>query len=217
VIFGHYPLVERHPLPPLHFYVQPPKPLAAGRSEGNTFVLTPIVASGQTSVERALFDRADGVYCDELETPAAEEYELSFRLLQRGIPLLRAPCILAGHNQPIAIDSFCRQQYRNAVGCAEAAVKYPATLELQELRRVITANGPITRNDSLRQVVKKSLKRLIAIRAMRIGLMRVTQLVEVLCPRRTILTPLYSTVISAHFCAGVRDGLRKFSRHNVSE
>src|SRR5437764_495728 len=88
---------------------------------------------------------------DGSAAPAAEEYEWSLRRRQRGVPICLAPWIVAWHDHPVAIDAMCRQQYKHAVGCAEAAVKCPATLDLPELRQVIAANGPVASGDSLRQ------------------------------------------------------------------
>ena len=59
--------------------------------------------------------------------PAAEEYELSYRLRELGIPVLLATQIVAMHDHPVTLDSMCRQTFKHAMGCAEAAVKCPAT------------------------------------------------------------------------------------------
>ena len=59
-----------------------------------------IVASGQLSVERQLFTSSEGVYRDDLITPAAEEYELSLRLRRRGIPIVFAERIVASDTTP---------------------------------------------------------------------------------------------------------------------
>ena len=51
-----------------------------GRGSSEEFVEVPFVASGQISVERAFFDAEQGVYRDDLATPAAaagEEFELA--------------------------------------------------------------------------------------------------------------------------------------------
>ncbi len=211
VIFGRCPLVENEPLSPFQLHIQPRNQHALITASDSTFISSHIVASGQISVERTTFDTEEGVYLDSLATPAAEEFELSLRLRQLGVPILIAPWIVAGHDHPVVIDSMCRQQYKHGIGCAEAAVKCPGTLELPDLQRIITVNGPISRVDTLGQVTKKLIKRLATPRLVRTTLLKVVQIAEFACPIRVILAPMYNAAISAYFCAGVRDGLKKYA------
>jgi hypothetical protein len=210
VIFGSCPYVVPQPPTPLYYYIErlvngDPSGAASGE-----FVPRTMVASGQLSLERTLFDPAVGVYRDGLATPAAEEFELSHRLWRRGISVLHAPWIIAGHDHPIAIESLCRQQYKHAVGYAEVAAKVPATLELHEVRQVIATNGPGGGFGSLRQLVRTALKRCATARPVSKGLLHLVKCAEFLLPR-SLIVPLYSVAIRAHFCAGVRDGLRKYA------
>lgn len=211
VIFGRCPFVENEPLSPLQLHIQPRNQHAPVTASDNTFISSHIVASGQISVERTKFDTEKGVYLDSLATPAAEEFELSLRLRQLGVPILIAPWIVAGHDHPVVIDALCRQQYKHGVGCAEAAVKCPGTLELPDLQRIIAVNGPISRLDTWRQVTKKLIKRLATPRLVRTTILKVVQIAEFACPFRAILAPMYNAAISAYFCAGVRDGLKKYA------
>ena len=210
VIIGSCQLLEPEPSSPLFRYIESLDGRPAIRAS-DEFRATGIVASGQLSVERKLFDPGAGVYCDGLATPGAEEYELSVQLQQRGVPILHAARILARHDHPIAIASLCRQQYKHAVACAEAAVKCPATLELLELSRIITANGTSGSLHTLRQKFRWAVKCIARTRPIYTCLLRLAQGVEILLPRDAILRPLYAAAISAHFCAGVKDGLKKYA------
>jgi glycosyltransferase involved in cell wall biosynthesis len=215
-IFGSCPFLQPQPSTLLFQYIEESPHFSPAKAQSEDFVKCPIVASGQLSVERELFDPVQGVYSDGLTTPAAEEYELSLRLQQRGIPILHALRIVAWHDQPISIESLCRQQYKHAVGCAEAAIKYPATLELPELRKIIAANGPPSRGDSLKQVIKRVLKRFAMMPPVYAGLLRLVKWAEIVVPRKPVLRPLYTAVIGAHFCAGLRDGLKKYAGHRAA-
>jgi glycosyltransferase involved in cell wall biosynthesis len=211
VIFGRYPHVEKEPLTPFQLHIQSRNQHVPVSASEHTFIPSHIVASGHISVERTTFDIEKGVYLDTLATPVAEEFELSLRLRQLGVPILIAPWIVAGHDHAVVIDAACRQQYTHGVGCAEAAVKCPGTLELPDLQRVIADNGPISRVDTLGQVTKKLIKRLATPRLVRTTLLKVVQIAEFACPFRAILAPMYNAAISAYFCAGVRDGLKKYA------
>lgn len=215
VVFGSCPLMRTPKPNSLLEYLEEDTSPSKNGTVNVEFIPHPIIASGQLSVERPQFDPEQRVYSDGLATPAAEEFELSIRLKHRGIPILQAPHIVAWHDHPITLDSVCGQQYKHGVGCAEAALKCPETLELPDLRRVIDTCGPASRSDSNRQVIKKAIKRLASMQPSRKALLRLAQASEKLMPRSPALHGLYRTAISAHFCAGVRDGLKKFAQEGA--
>src|SRR5262249_43978437 len=144
VIYGRYPCAEPEPMTPFFRFLDSLGHDGA-RGVSGEFVEVPVVASGQISVERGLFEAGQGVYRDDLATPAAEEYELSLRLRDRGIRILLAPQIVAIHNRSVEIESMCLQAYTHAMGCAEAVAKDPRTLDLRCVREMIQANGTVTR------------------------------------------------------------------------
>jgi len=173
----------------------------------NGFQQADRVSSGQLSVERGQFEAEGGVYCDELSTPAAEEFELSLRLKQRGIPALLAASIVAVHDSPLSIEALCRQQYKHGLGYAEAALRRPDTRRLPELAAVIQkaqALGLVAWDRpraGLRALASGSLGRAT--------LLKFAKLAERWAPQSDALRPLYVATIAAHFAGGVRDGLRK--------
>ena len=210
VIYGRYPYAEPEPMTPFFRYLDSlGHDLGKGSSE--EFVEVPFIASGQISVERALFDAEQGVYRDDLARPAAEEFELTLRLRDRGIPILLATRIVAVHNRTVDIESMCRQAYGHSMGYAEVAVKYPRTLDLHCFREIIQANRPAGRGDSARMVLKKVVKRMLCVRPSRIGLLLAIRLLERIAPRDALLAPLYKAISSLYMTMGVRDGLVAYS------
>ncbi len=210
VICGRCPLIEPSPSTPLFQFMNS---LGFDAAEGSQaeFISIPVVASGQISVERAMFDSEEGVYRDDLATPAAEEFELSLRLRKRGIAIWLASRIEARHDHPVALDSVCRQQYKHAVGCAEAAVKYPATRTIKDLDHIINSNGDSGAVNSIPASFKQAIKRCLALRPARSVLLNAVRLLEQVAPREPFLAPFYRATIGAYFYAGVRDGLEGYS------
>jgi GT2 family glycosyltransferase len=160
------------------------------------------VTSAHLSVERKTFANQGGVYRDDLETPAAEEVELTYRLRQRGIPIIFAMNAVAIHLQPIDIRTVCRQQYKHARGVTEALAKHPHVGRLPELFPFSTssrgiagtirgrvASNPIIRNCAL-------FNYLIAQRCK--------------LPR-PLLRELYRIAVSCWYIAGLRAGFLQYN------
>jgi glycosyltransferase involved in cell wall biosynthesis len=211
VICGRCPFNDPEPMTPLFRYIGS-LGHDLGRSSGDEFVEITVVASGQISVERAFFAAEQGVYRDDLATPVAEEFELSLRLRDRGIPILLATRIVAVHDHDVDIENMCRQVYKHSLGCAEAVAKYPGTLDLEGLRDVIQANSPIEREDSARRVIKKIAKRLLCAGPSRLALVRAIRVLERNAPQETLLALFYKAALSSHMTRGIRDGLMYYSR-----
>lgn len=168
------------------------------------FVHVGQVSSGQLSMERRLFASRGFVYAETLRTPAAEEYELALRLRRQGIPIVFAPRIVALHCQSLEIAAVCKQQYKHGVGCAEAACRCPATLELTELSCIIE------RATARASTLKALARVLVSGRAGRRILLTSARLLERIPVSRVLLKRLYWAAIAAHFVGGVRDGLKRF-------
>ena len=73
------------------------------------FIPVTDVASGQLSVNKETFRDSDGIYGQNLETPAAEEFEPSCRLGRLGIPILFAPHIIGVHDTEPNLEALCVQ------------------------------------------------------------------------------------------------------------
>lgn len=213
VIFGRCPLVDAELRTPLGRYVNT-LDQDDGHDDRQEFRTAPVVASGQISVERVMFDPVGAVYHDELRTPAAEEYELSARLLELGIPVLLATRLSARHNHSVTLENMCRQVYKHAFGCAEAAAKCPATRSLPAVRGILAANTPTWRARRLDRILWQILKRIASAPLMRTAIKRVVQAGELVIPNDRLMAPLYRILFGAHMVAGVRDGTRLFGRSN---
>jgi glycosyltransferase involved in cell wall biosynthesis len=211
VICGRCPFVEPDTVTPLFRFVN--SLYDAGGRAAEDFTEIRVVASGQISVEREMFDPGRGVYRDDLATPAAEELELSFRLQELGVPVYAANNIVALHDHPVALESMCTQQYKHAVGYGEVFVKCPDTFKLREVGDVVRGNRPAGRGDSAGAVVRKSLKAALSTRPARSAALRLAKLMERVAPRESLLAPVYHTLIGLHFFAGVREGLRRYSEN----
>jgi hypothetical protein len=211
VVFGRCPFPETAAPNPFRRYLDS-LGTDPGRGHSGDLMRVPLVASGQISVERAMFDVSSGVYRQDLATPAAEEFELSWRLRERAIPLLLAPRLVAVHDHAIRICSYCLQQYKYGMGCAEAWVKCPEVRALQELKAIIASNSGPDRQDPRRQAIWKTAKGLAAVAPVRQALSRTAAGLERVVPNTDgFLRSAYRAAIGAHFVAGVRDGLRRFS------
>lgn len=173
------------------------------------FLRVDIPASGHISVERGMFDPVSAVYSDNLSTPAAEEFELAYRLQQSGIRILLAPRIVAWHDQRLDLGSVCRQQYKHALGTAEVLKKYPATRGLPVLERIVRTNLDPLQGLSLKTFKRRAL-RYLASAPVRAGSLRTVELIQSVVPAESaLLTWFYRAVVSAHYHAGLRDGSRR--------
>jgi hypothetical protein len=205
VIFGLCPFAPPARPTPFRTFVDEAE---RDSSPSEAVTTMPTVASGQISVERIQFASEDGVYSSDLVTPAAEEYELAYRLRQRGTPILLVPTMRALHDQAVEIASYCRQQYKHGLGCGEAAAKQPDLLGLPELARVIEANRA---GAGSTPPLRSALKSVASRPAVRAALLAVARAQEHLPLPRRWRGAAYRAAISAHFVAGVRDGLARFA------
>ncbi len=162
------------------------------------------LASGHLSVERDTFAARGSVYAEELRTPAAEEYELAHRVRQEGIRVVFASRLVALHHQSLEIDAVCRAQYKHGVGCAEAAAKYPQTLESTDLA------SKIERCASPSTTPRGLAKYLMSSGPVRQGLLTAATILSSFGAPALFLGPLYRAAIAAHFVGGVRDGSRRY-------
>jgi len=214
VIFGRYPLLPPTPETPLYKYV-----ISLGNDLGENaqdeFIESPMVASGHLSVERQMFADRGTVYAGNLATPAAEEFELSYRLREQGIPVFLATRIVATHNRAVDLDTICRQQHTYGLGCAEVWEKCPETRQLPELRRIVHPR----RDRSFRRCVMglTPLRNTASAYATpRRLLLRAVQFLEAWAPIPRMLPLFYRVTISLHFSSGIQRGLKLFSRDSAS-
>jgi hypothetical protein len=177
------------------------------RPNNSRFERVPLISSQHLSVERR--DFPTGVYASHLRTPAAEEFELSTRLRPRGIAILNATQLIAVHDQQLTVSDLC-DQYKHAMGCAEAVCKLPDELIMDELAKIGAANGPILRHDSFATRLKKTTKAVMASRPMRRTLVSLCGLTSRAIPNCRTNAKILLLAIGVSFFAGYREGLRRF-------
>ncbi len=210
IICGRCFLVEPKARSPLYHYLNSIGN-DPGKEKEEEFIEISIVASGQVSVERELFDGMKGVYSDNLITPAAEEFEFSHRMRRRGIRILLATRVVASHDSSVDIEAVCRQQRKYGIGCAEVASKCPPTKDLTELARMLDFSRKVRPGDSPLVMLAQTAKSILATRPSRSGLLFLTRLAERFAPSPVILPLLYRATIGLHFFSGARDGMRRFA------
>lgn len=203
VIFGDYrPDARNTGVKRFLESLQPPVPASP------EFQRVLIVASGHVSIERKMFQGF--VYRSDLKTPAAEEYELSARLSAQKIPLFFAPGIKALHEIDGSLEKICQQQYRNGMGAAEAACKYPDCVELPPFRSILAVNGYLSNQQCSDRRWKLGLKRFVIRRRIRKLLLSVSQTVDRFVPFFELKAFFYRAAIGAHFLAGIQEGFDQF-------
>ena len=181
-------------------------------SEGlkKDFAAGDIVISGQLSIEKQMFKDYDYFYRDDLTTPAAEEFELSYRLHRLKIPILHAKHIVAIHNHHLTFSWLCSQQYKYGIGLGEVYVKYPDIIEFTRITGLLTRFGKPKLNDMPTVILKKTVKNLLMLGKSRKLLLQMAEKLEKTIPNSSRLNRIYGLTTSAHFWAGLKLGLKQF-------
>ncbi len=173
------------------------------------FVRVEIVASGNLSVDKKIFPEGT-VYEKNLNVPASEEFELSYSLMQRNVPVYFAPEIKGWHLQPTGIEDCCKQNYKYGLGIAELAQKCPNVLELKQLANIYRANRQIDREDPVRVKIKKGIRRILSTRIIRERILGLTKIFEAMIPNDKFLFMIYRLSLGNYFVAGMKDGEKMF-------
>lgn len=101
------------------------------------------VASGHLSLRKSLFSDGELPYASYLRTPVAEEYEMAYRLTQKGVPILLDSRIVGLHHiPPQTIEYFCKREYRHGLALGELMHKSPEALQLEGLNQILERNHP---------------------------------------------------------------------------
>lgn len=169
-----------------------------------------IIASGQISFEKAMFD-SSGPYRTDLRTPAAEEYELSYRLWKRNIPVYMESRALGIHLVSGNVEDKCMQEYKYGIAIGELYHKVPELREFEAYTNLIAVNVK-AENHSASQAakLKKSIKSLLSTWPGR-ALLKATgkMLTEINAPA-AITYPILRAAYGTYLFAGVNEGLKKF-------
>ena len=179
-------------------------------NQSNNFAKIEMVASGNLSVEKTIFDRRD-VYGENLTIPASEEFELSYYLRQKKIAVYSGLEIKGWHLQPATIKDSCQQNYKYGLGISELAQKQPNVMTLRQLREIFRVNRPIQKQDAVKLMIKKSIRKMLAGRFAREKMLVFVKILEKLNLNDKILFTFYKLIVGNYFAAGIRDGIQKFA------
>lgn len=174
------------------------------------FVKSAIVASGNLSVEKHLFCTENAVYERRLKMPFSEEFDLAFRLKEKNIPIYKGLEIKGWHLEPTGIEDKCRQEYKYGLLVAGTAIQNPSALAISPLKNMFETNRGIQSSDSSSIKLKKSVRKILAQKFVREKILQAVKALEKFIQKDTILFPLYKTIVSTYFFAGVRDGIKIF-------
>lgn len=206
VVFGRCPFSADSDSPALRYINELVSPLTSA-----PYAHVDRIASGHLSVERAQFAAAGGLYREDLRTPAAEEFELSYRLRNQGIPMVFVSDIVGIHLQSAKLSALCTQQYKYGIGLAEAMAKCGDLRNMSELQAILRANEPPRLADPLGIAASKIMKALFIPRTTRRGVMLLASLLERTLREGALLHTTYRVLLGTHLHAGLREGRRLYS------
>jgi GT2 family glycosyltransferase len=161
------------------------------------------VTACNLGIPKTVFWKLDG-FDETFPFAGYEDQELSFRAVEAGFRLVYDPRIRLIHNdQRLTLVQFCERQRRGACTAVHLAARHP---EAFGRRPLIVENGPVTRSDPARMVMKKMLKRTMASPPALAGVHAGIKLLEKLAPGSKILQRAYWSTCGLYIFQGVRDG-----------
>lgn len=173
--------------------------------------LTPVdlVASGALSFERGLFAAAGRVYQDDLQVPGAEEFELSYRLRQAGIPILHDAVVKALHNRVVTMKEVSGQQFKYGIALAELVAKATIAWSIPEVAHILSENGFRKPLKEASGHPKTALKRVLAREPFRSSLASTVERLQGTL-HRSLRSRAYRLVLGTYLLAGIQEGRARF-------
>jgi GT2 family glycosyltransferase len=167
-------------------------------------VMPSAVTAANLSVRSEVFEQLGG-FDEQFPFAGYEDQDLSLRAIAAGHTLVYDRSIRLWHNdRRVSLEQFCQRQERGAQTAVVLAAKHPAT---HACRPLIVDNGPMSRSDGLRTMLKKGAKAFLAMPAsLRVAHSFIT-LLERCVPNERLLRRLYWTVCGIYIFRGVRKGL----------
>jgi glycosyltransferase involved in cell wall biosynthesis len=170
-----------------------------------------IIASGQISFEKKQF-AGDGPYRSDLRTPAAEEYELSYRLAKMDVPICVEPRARGLHLVSGTIRDKSIQEFKYGVVIGECYFKVPELREFEPYRLLYETNCNIQPGkDSLQLMAKKFLKSLNGPETLRKALIAGGELICKSPLPKAVKISTLRWIFGVNLQVGVREGIRRFS------
>jgi glycosyltransferase involved in cell wall biosynthesis len=203
VIFGNCPIIKPERSTPIFRYIQKKwyEDIAPDAPE----FIPHTAASGNLSIMRSDFSAQSDFYS---EIAGGDDAELTIRLGETGVPLLLATKIAAPQDQPMTLRSQYERMKHHAFGLALVASSYKKNEIPSEMSKVLEANGPVTKRDSLGRIVKKIALASFSTLGIPHAFIWVNALLEKVLPD-AVLHPMYALVLNIAYLSGIRSGLRE--------
>jgi glycosyltransferase involved in cell wall biosynthesis len=202
IIIGSYPYKKPLNNTPIYRFLSKSILDGLNMQVSNRFIQLNTIASGNLSVEKKIFKKGY-VYDHNMQTPAAEEYELIHRLISNKVPIYLDKDIKSWHLQPITLEDKCKQEYKYGMGTIEAIMKKKEVLELPAVKSLYETNF-------LNSDLKSKIRVVLATKFFNSTLKAITSILEKIFPIDVILFSLYRLIIGNYFYRGMQDGFHKF-------
>jgi GT2 family glycosyltransferase len=166
------------------------------------------ISAANLSLPARDFGRLGG-FDESITIASSEDWELGLRARQAGIRVLYDPGIVVLHNDwAVSLDRFCERQRLYSISDVLLWHKYG---ELSPRARLVRESSPVNwRQDSLRLIVKKQLKHLLASERGRHLLRAGCWLSERWAPDSRWNQRAYDLAIAVAIYCGVREGLERY-------
>ena len=99
-----------------------------------------------------------GLFDEIFDGPAAEDIELGYRLYKQGYRVLFDDSIIAWHDHPVTIDSYCKVHFTRGYGAVTLSYKHPEAFNLNYFDgsfRIQLENELETSKDKTEKAIKK--------------------------------------------------------------
>ena len=152
--------------------------------------------------------RSLGGFDETFSIASCEDWDLGQRARVRRLRILYDPTNVVVHNDwAIGLDQFCRRQMLYSISDVLLWQKYG---EESPRARLVTENGPVRwGKDSVKLLVKKVVKWLLARRAGKGAVRLVCTLSEVVAPDSRFNFRSYDLAVGISIFEGVREGLAR--------
>ena len=210
IVFGPYPYLPIDEPTTAFKYLSSLLDKEVDRPDDIKYVPIGFVASGNLSLEKAMFPSGE-VYRSDLKIPAAEEFEFEHRLNTTGVPIFMVPEAKGWHLQPPTIEDKCKQEFKYGVGAAEVWLKVPDIIDNQHISGFVLENGFIDwSRDTVSVKARKLVKTVLSADLIRALALRVVKFLERIKAPDSLLFLMYRFLCGINLFAGVRHGLKTF-------
>jgi glycosyltransferase involved in cell wall biosynthesis len=163
-------------------------------------------ASGNLSIMRADFAHRDSFYSD---LPVGDDPELTIRLKGEGIPIMNAARIVVPTEMPTDIAGFVPRMQRQAYGLGSLVRIYPNGDLPPEVEKMLSANGPWMRKDSMRRTLKKAALVVLSRFGIPHLLLAIVWLLQKANAPDRVLHTGYQLLLDIAYFSGFRAGMAK--------